>query len=103
MHALALNTYVAPFDETTKVFHLLHLFVEVDFHPFVDDFHLETKVILDQKTFIWFVHHIFILVALQVWCMNFYEIVLSQMILQVVLTFFSKHVGTFVVTLILGL
>ncbi len=52
MHALALNTYIAPFDETTKVFHLLHLFVEVDFHPFVDDFHLETKVILDQKTFI---------------------------------------------------
>jgi hypothetical protein len=35
-----------------KVFRLLHLLVEVDLAPFVDDFHLKTQIILDQRTFI---------------------------------------------------
>jgi len=50
--ALALSTPIAPSDETRRVFWFLHLLAEVDLPPFVDDFHLETKVILDQKTFI---------------------------------------------------
>jgi hypothetical protein len=33
-------------------------------------------------------------VALWVWCMNFYEIVLSQMILWMASTSFSMYVGT---------
>jgi hypothetical protein len=41
------STFIAPFNETMGVLHLLHPFVEVDFPPFVDDFHLETEVILD--------------------------------------------------------
>ncbi len=55
--ALALSTLIAPYDETMRVFHLLHLLIEVDFPPFVDDFHLETKVTLDQKTFISILAH----------------------------------------------
>ncbi len=49
---LAFSTHVAPFDKTMRVFHLLHPFVEVDFPPFVDDFHHETEVTLDRKSFI---------------------------------------------------
>jgi hypothetical protein len=44
---------------------------------------------------LWFVHHIFLLMAFWVWCMTFYNIILSQMILWVALTSFSKHVGIF--------
>ncbi len=39
-------------------------------------------------TLLWFVLHIFFSMVLQVWCMNFYKIVLFQMYLQVVSTFF---------------
>jgi hypothetical protein len=35
-----------------KVFRLLHLLVEVDLAPLVDDFHPKTQIILDQQTFI---------------------------------------------------
>jgi hypothetical protein len=35
-----------------RVFCLIHLLAEVDFPPFIDDFHLETKVTSNQKTFI---------------------------------------------------
>jgi hypothetical protein len=52
IHALASSTHVAPSDETTGVFCLLHPFVKVDILPFVNDFHPETKVILDQELFI---------------------------------------------------
>jgi hypothetical protein len=41
-----------------------------------------------------FIHHVFLLGALHVWCMNFYKNVLSQMILRVVSTSFSRYVGT---------
>jgi len=34
------------------VLNLFHPFVEVDFFPFVDDFHLEMEVILNQETFV---------------------------------------------------
>jgi len=36
---------------------LFHPLVEVDFLAFVDDFHPKTKVILDQKTFIFALVH----------------------------------------------
>jgi len=49
VHALALNTPIAPSDETMRVFCLLHLLAKVDFPPFIDDFHLETKVTSNQK------------------------------------------------------
>jgi hypothetical protein len=47
MHALAPNILAVPFDNTRATFHLLHPLIEVDLPPFVDDFHLETKVTLD--------------------------------------------------------
>jgi hypothetical protein len=50
--ALIPNTFVAPFNETTKVFHFLHPLVEVNFPPFIDDFHFEMEVTLDRETFI---------------------------------------------------
>jgi hypothetical protein len=40
-----------------KVFCFLHPLVEVDFIFFIDDFHLETKVILDHETFIFTLAH----------------------------------------------
>jgi hypothetical protein len=52
IRALVSNTPIAPFDETMRIFCLLHLFVEVDLPPFVDNIHPETKITLDQKTFI---------------------------------------------------
>jgi hypothetical protein len=51
------NTLVAPFDEIVKILCLLHPLVEVDFPPFVDDFHLEMTITLDQKAFIFNLAH----------------------------------------------
>jgi hypothetical protein len=83
VRALTLSTPTTPFDETTRILHLLYPLAKVDLPPFVDDFHPKTEVILNQEAFImlWLVHHVFILMALWVWCMNFYKISLSQMIL----------------------
>jgi hypothetical protein len=86
MHALAPSILAIPFDNTTTTLHLLHPLAEVDLPPFVDDLYLETKVTLDQEAFI------FVLARspnlsfgspsiLQVWCMNFYEIVSFERIL----------------------
>jgi hypothetical protein len=50
--ALVINTLIAPSNETIKVFCLVHLFAKVDTPLFIDDFHLETEVILDQEAFI---------------------------------------------------
>jgi hypothetical protein len=52
VRALALSTPIAPSNKANKVICLLHLLAEVDLPPFVDDFHLETKFISNQKTFI---------------------------------------------------
>jgi hypothetical protein len=49
IRALILNTPPTLFNETTRIFHLLHPLVEVDLPPFVDDFHPEIKVILNWK------------------------------------------------------
>jgi hypothetical protein len=43
---------------------------------------------------LWLVHHIFFPMAFRVWCMNFYKIVLSQMIMWVVSTSFSRYLST---------
>jgi hypothetical protein len=43
---------VAPSIETIVAFCHLHPLVEVDFHPFVDDFDLEMDLVLDRKAFI---------------------------------------------------
>jgi hypothetical protein len=86
MHALFPNILAVPFDNTTTALHLLHPLAEVDLPLFVDDFHLETKVISDHEAFI------FVLTRspnlsfsgpsiLHVWCMNFYEIVSFERIL----------------------
>ncbi len=45
--ALDLNTPTTPFNETTRIFHLLHPLIEVDLPLFVDDFHPKTEVILN--------------------------------------------------------
>jgi hypothetical protein len=52
VRSLILNTHVTPSDETMKVFHLFHPPVEVDFPLFVNDFHHETKVFLDQEALV---------------------------------------------------
>jgi hypothetical protein len=51
-NAIVLSTLITPSNETTWILHLLHLFVEVDIPPFIDDFHLETKVIFYWEAFI---------------------------------------------------
>jgi hypothetical protein len=57
IHALVANTLVAPFDEIVRILCLLHPLVKVDFPPFVDDFHLEILVTLNQKAFIFNLAH----------------------------------------------
>ncbi len=52
MCALASNILAIPSNETTIAFCLLYPFAKVDFLTFVNDFYLETKVTLDQETFI---------------------------------------------------
>jgi hypothetical protein len=65
------------------VLRLLYPLTEVDLPLFVDDFHPKIEVALNQKTFnsILVLHHIFFPVVLRIWCMNFYETTLFQMIL----------------------
>jgi hypothetical protein len=78
-------------------FFFFHPLTEVDLPPKVNDFHPEIEVTLDQEAFIFALvrsPHFFFLVVLWVWCMNFYEIVLFQMILQMASTSFSMCVGT---------
>jgi hypothetical protein len=43
---------VAPLIETIVAFCHFHPLVEVDFHPFVNDFDLEMDLVLDRKAFI---------------------------------------------------
>jgi len=95
--ALTPNTHVAPSNEFMGVLRLLHPLAEVDFAPFVDDFHLETKVTLNWEAFV------STLVCssclsfrglLGMVHMSFYEIVLFQMILWMVSTSFTRYVGT---------
>ncbi len=52
MRAFAPNSFVAPLAKTIATFHHFHPLVEVDFPPFVNDFHLEIDCILDRNTFI---------------------------------------------------
>jgi hypothetical protein len=55
------------------------------------------ELTLDWKWFIStlaLIHHVFLPMAPWVWCMSFYKIVLSQMILWMASTTFSKYVGT---------
>jgi hypothetical protein len=74
------STLVTPFDKILRILCFLHPLVEVDFPPFVDDFHLEMIVTLDRNAFIFNLIHssCLFLVAFWVWCMNFYGIVLSN-------------------------
>jgi hypothetical protein len=51
--ALSLNTPPTPFNKTTRVFCFLQQLVEVDLPPFIDDFHLEMEVTLNQRAFIY--------------------------------------------------
>ncbi len=43
IYALVSSTIIAPFDETTGVFRLLHPLAKIDFLPFIDDFHPKIK------------------------------------------------------------
>jgi hypothetical protein len=92
--ALSLNTLATPSNKTTKVFCFLHQLVEVDFPPFIDDFHLEMKVSLDRKTFIYVLVYSPCFSSKGLSPGVYDKIVLSQMISQVASTFFSKYVGT---------
>ncbi len=80
IHALVPSTVVAPFDEIVKILCLPHPIVEVDFPPFVDDFHLEMIVILNQEAFTFNLAHSprFFPMTFRVWCMSFYNIILSN-------------------------
>ncbi len=94
--ALVLSTLVASSYETMGVLHLLHPLVEVDFFPFVDDFHLETKVILNWEAFI------FVLTCSPCFFSNgpssmVYELLWDCFVPNVSvsgLTSFSRYVGT---------
>ncbi len=48
LHALAPNTLPTPLAKTITTLHHLHPLVEVDFPPFVNDFHLEMDLALDK-------------------------------------------------------
>jgi hypothetical protein len=50
--ALAPNTFTIPLIKAIVTFRHLHSLAEVDFPPFVNDFHLKTNFILDKKAFI---------------------------------------------------
>jgi hypothetical protein len=57
MHALEFNTPTTPPTKTIVAFHSLHPLAKVDLTPFVNDFHLETNLGLDIKTFIFVLTH----------------------------------------------
>ncbi len=57
IHTLVLSTHVAPSDETTWILCFLHPPIKVDLPPYVDNFHLETKVILDWEEFVFVLVH----------------------------------------------
>jgi len=73
IHALTLNTLVAPLNKTTIILHLVQPLTKVDLPHFVDDFHPEIVVTLDWKAFIFalLVYHVFLSMTFQVWCMSF--------------------------------
>jgi hypothetical protein len=50
---LVLNTLVAPSNETTRVLRLFHPLAKVDLSLFINDFHLNMKVILGQEAFVY--------------------------------------------------
>jgi hypothetical protein len=52
VHALALNISTIPTNETMVALHLFHPLAHVNLPPFINDFHLEMEVILDQEAFI---------------------------------------------------
>jgi hypothetical protein len=52
MRALAPKTHVAPLTETIATLRHLHPLPKVDLPLFVDNFHLETDLVLDRKAFI---------------------------------------------------
>ncbi len=55
--ALVPSTLVASFDKTMRVFCFLYLLAKVNFPPFVDDFHLEMEVTLNQEAFVYVLAH----------------------------------------------
>lgn len=75
-----------------RIFRLLHPLDEVYLSPFVDDFHYEMVVILDQEAFVYALvrspHFFFDGPSGMVY--DFYEIVLSLIILQMALTSILK-------------
>ncbi len=52
MRALTPKTHVAPLTETIATFRHFHPLPEVNLPPFVDNFHPETDLVLEKKTFI---------------------------------------------------
>jgi len=61
MHTLAPSTLVTPLAETIATFHHLHPMAKVDPPspplPFVEDFLIETNLVLDKETFIFALAH----------------------------------------------
>jgi len=85
------NAYIGPNIPTTSTKTIvalchLHPLAEVDFPPFVDDFHPKTDFVLDTNAFIFALacSSRLSFMVLLVWCMNSYEIVLSLMTLLMV-------------------
>jgi len=95
MCALVPNVLVAPLAKTVMAFCHFHPLAKVDLPPFVEDFHLRWILFwIERHLFmLWHVHHVFHPIILWIWCMNFYEIVLFLMILQMILIFFLRYVG----------
>jgi len=81
---------VAPSTKTITILHHFHPLVEVDLPPFIDDLNPKTDLVLDRETLIYAVMYSPLLSSYSpsIWCMNFYDIVLSLTTLLMALIFF---------------
>jgi len=92
---ITLNTHATPLNKTIIILHLVHPFAKVDFPPFVDDFHPKIMVILNwEDLYLPCTFTIFFFRWPSSMVYELYETVLSQMILWMASTFFSRYVGT---------
>jgi hypothetical protein len=57
VHALTLSTSATSFDKTTGVLYFLHPLAKVDLPPFLDNFHHEMEVTLNQNAFVFTLAH----------------------------------------------
>lgn len=96
VRALTPSTSATPFDKTTGVLCFLHPLAKVDLLPFVDNFHREMEVTLNQDAFVFALAH---WPHLSTSCLSamVYELLWDCFVpddLEVASTSFSKYEGT---------